>query len=481
MGKKIEPVLYPKYIEKEFKTRVLAFYDADVITLENQDIHKIFDFSTLLCTTFEHQLLTFTRSIPTFPYLEQVIAAGFKPFCSEEGTPLGIRLKGARNTSRWIASATAWGFEDYLEAFHGSYQEAIVSWLALMREAYTLGNVGTQPSPGSWGQAMFRQSFKEQYGESWRVHRHRRPPGSYAEKIRYESSGARSEVLQLNVAFDIAYENDRKNSYGASLAEAQPTGKTYRIFSDVSDYSFYFVECEVTIHAQLALGVFPVRVSTGRVRHPVFPTQPGIYRCWLWHREITLCREEGLHVRIIGGFAWREATYDFQPFVEKLSQLRDSAPDPIKPLIKLALVATVGRLGMPEEQYTLVPWDSREVGDRAVAEAGIAYDWWIHQEHNSYPQSMPHIFSHVLMLTRLALYQMAKRCMQEELNVIATNTDAVITEKKPAIPLKGEQVETGDWTALELHHVKVTANRHLDSDEKSVHPGIPRHIFKSQQ
>lgn len=477
-----KPILYPKYIEKEFKSRTLAFYEDGCILLENQDIHRIFDFSTLLCTTFEQQLLTFTRSIATFPYLKEVIAAGFKPFCSEDGTTLGIRLKGAKNTSRWIANASAWGFEDYLEQYQGSLEEALLSWLALMREAYTLGNVGTPPSPGSWGQAMFRQQFKALYGEEWRAKRHRRPPGSYAEKIRYESSGARSEVLQLNVQFDIAYENDRKNSYGASLAEAQPTGKCYRIGGNhLEEWPFYFVECEVTIHVELALGVFPVRVSTGRIRHPVFPTNPGTYKCWLWHREIAVCREEGLTVIVKGGFAWQEATYDFAPFVEHLSKLRDAAPPHIKPLIKLALVAMVGRLGMPEEQYTLVPGEYRQPGDKALSEAGVAYDWWVHQEFNSYPQSMPHIFSHTLMLTRLALYQMAKRCMVEELNVIATNTDAVLTEKKPEIPDKGEVVQTGEWTALELHHVIVKANRHLDSDEKSVHPGIPRKVYNHRE
>lgn len=474
MGKQ-QPVLYPKYIEKEFKNRTLAFLDdMNVVTTEQGDIHIIGDYSTLLCLTFNQNLLTFSLNIPRFPWLAQVIAGGNKPFCNEDGIPLGIRLAGSRNTSRWIANAIPWGAEEYIDTY------GVRAWLALMRQAYDMGGVGTPPSVGGWGQAMFRASFQEQYGQEWRYKRHRRPSGSYAEKIRYESSGARSEVLQLNVTYPVAYENDQHNAYGASLAHAQPTGKCYRVRGKGAlDYLFYFVECEVTIHEPLMLGCFPMRTGQGRERHPVFPIQPGTYRAWLWNREIAVCQQEGLTVQILAGFAWQEATYDFAPFVEKIAALRNAAPPAIKPLLKLALVAAVGRLGMPEERYVIVPGEQRKEGDRAIGQAGIAYDWWIHQETESYPQSMPHIFSHTLMLCRLSLYQMAKRCMEAELNVIATNTDAVITEKRLSeIPMKGEPVNTGDWTAFELHDVVVKANRHLDSREKSVHPGIPRNIPK---
>lgn len=147
----------------------------------------------------------------------------------------------------------------------------------------------------------------------------------------------------------------------------------------------------------------------------------------------------------------------------------------MQPLLKLALVAFTGRLGMPEERYVLVSGENYQEGDRCIASAGIAYDWWIHQEFNAYPQSMPHIFSHTLMLCRLSLYEKTKYMMEQEMNVIATNTDAVITQKRDdTLPLKGEHVETGEWTALELHEVIVKANRHLNSLEKNVNPGIPK-------
>jgi len=459
------PVLFPAYIEKAFKDRTLAYFEGDHLITETGDIHLCPDFSTFLCTTFEHNLLVFLLSVPTFPFLEQAIAfPGNKVLCTEEGKPIGIRLLGARRSTRWVVSAASWGAETLS-----------LEWLQLLREVYDQAGVGVQSTPGSLGMALFRKSFEELHGEQWREKRLRRPPGPFAEKIRYESSGARSEVFQLNVQFDIAYENDQHNGYGAALAQFQPAGKTYRVRgAAVRHYAFYFVECEVTIHNTLDLGVFPVRVSEGRNRHPVFPRDVGMYRTWLWNTEIKLAEREGCHIKILSGYGWKEATSDFQPFVQHIATLRDQAPPEIRPYFKLALVAMVGRLGMSADRYKLVAGDEREEGDRCVCDAGIAYDWWIHQEHDSYPQSMPHIFSHTLMLCRVSLYEMAKRCMQEELNVIATNTDAIITEYKPAIADKGEQVETGEWTALELHHVIVTANRHLDSDEKSVHPGIPK-------
>lgn len=474
------PVLFPAFIEKEFKDRNLGFLShGNQIMTERGESFVIDSFSTLLLTCFNHDLLVFTDELATFPWLGQVIAMGDKPFCSEQGDVLGIRLRGAKNTSRWIASATAWGHAEYQEealAKGLSLAEATLSWLAMMRKAYIAGGVGTSPSPGAWGMAMFRQTFKELHGEDWKAKRHRRPPGSYAEKIRYESSGARSEVLQLDVRYDLAYEIDRKNAYGAALSEAQPTGKTYRVRGDaVQFYPFYFVECEVTVHEELPLGVFPLRQGEGRNRHPVFPTAAGTYRTWLWNREVDVSRRDGLTVVIVAGFGWTEATFDFQPFVEKVAELRDSAPKELQPLLKTALVAFTGRLGMPEERYVLVSGNDRAEEDRALGFDGVVYDWWIHQEFNAMPQSMPHIFSHILMLCRLSLYEKAKWSNEQGLNVIATNTDAVLCERTDAsIPAKGKPVNTGDWTALELHHVVVPANRHLISDEKVTRPGIPK-------
>lgn len=462
------PILFPAYIEKEWKSRVLALYDGHSIITETGEAYVIHNFSTLLITVFEHNLLTFMLNLPTFPYLEQVIAMpGSNCCCTEQGKPVGIRLKGAKNTARWIVNAGAWGCE-----------ELTIGWLQLMRRIYERAGVGTPATPGALGSAIFRKTFKQQHGENWRHHRHRRPPGPYAEQIRVVSSGARSEVFHLNVMYKIAYENDQHNGYGAALLEFQPTGKTYRVRGKaVRHYPMYFVECEVTIHESLLYGVFPMRVSDGNGRntHPIFPRSPGVYRAWLWKEEIDLCQQEGLTVSIKSGFAWKEVTDDFGPMVQELARLRDESPESEAGYFKLALVAFTGTLGMPTERYNLVSGDERKPGDRAIGDAGTVYDWWIHAEQNPYPQSMPHIFSHTLMLCRLSLFGMMKQATLEELNIIATNTDAVVTEKKSVnLPVKGTPVNTGEWTSFELHDVVVKANRHLDSREKSVHPGIPK-------
>lgn len=462
------PILFPAYIEKDWKSRTLAFYDGHDIVTETGEPYVIHNFEQLLTTIFEHNLLTFMLDVPTFRYLDKVIdMPGSNCCCTEQGKPIGIRFKGARNTARWIINAGSWGYDGSGSA---------LKWLKLMRRVYNRAGVGTPSTPGSLGSAIFRKSFQEQYGENWRDHRHRRPPGPYAEKIRSESSGARSEVFQLNVQFDIAYENDQHNGYGAALSQFQPSGKTYRVRGEaVRHYPMYFVECSVEIKEPLLYGVFPIREKEGRNTHPVFPREPGLYRAWLWKEEIDLARLEGLAVSIKSGYAWREVTDDFAPMVAELARLRDEASDEESGYFKLALVAFTGTLGMPTERYHLVSGDERQPGDRAIGDAGAVYDWWIHAEQNPYPQSMPHIFSHTLMLCRLSLFAMMKRATLAELNIIATNTDAVITEYRDAtLALKGERVETGDWTARALHDVIVKANRHLDSREKSVHPGIPK-------
>lgn len=465
MDEEYVPILYPAYIEEQYRERTLAYFENFQIVTEHGLTLSVENLSTLLITLFDHNLLTFMQSIPTFPWLAELVALEHRVDCSEQGMARSIRIKGARNTSRMLVGAASWGAD-----------ELSVDWLQRLRSLYQTTQVGTPASPGSLGQALFRKSFKERYGEDWQEHRHRRPPGPYSAKIRQESSGARSEVFHLNVAFDMAYEHDQHNGYGAALAQAQPAGKTYRVRGNaVINYLFYFIECEVHIVQPLRLGCFPVRVGESRYRHPTFPTAPGSYRTWLWKEEIELARREGCTVKTLAGFGWKVATTDFAPYVESIARLRDSAPPEIAALLKLALVASVGHLGMPEDRYTIVSSKDRKYGDRCLSDAGLAYNWWIHQEQDPYPQSMPHIFSRVLMLCRLSLYEMAKRCMEEELNIIATNTDAVITERKlAAIPMKGAIVKTGDWTALELTNVIVPANRHLHSDQKNVSPGVPK-------
>lgn len=458
------PLLFPKYIEKRWKDRTLAYFLEQQLTLETGDIHIIDDFSTFVEKVFSLNLLTFTLSLPTFPYLQQVLALGDDVYCTQQGRPLGIRLKGRNHTTRWIISAQSWGAVSLSPA-----------WLQELRDVYCLTNVGTQSTPGALGSAVFRQSFKDTYGLTWKAQRHRRPPQPYCDMITQESSGARSEVIQLGVQFDLAYEVDRHNGYGAALLEGQPTGRTYRVIgSSTAGYLFFFVQCRIIIKEPLLLGPFPVRVGTKTQRHPVFPTQPGQYETWLWGEEIAVCQAEGLEVTILGGLGWKESTHDFLPVVERLARLREEAPPELAGYFKLALVAFIGRLGMPGERYSLVSGDHRGPADVAACDAGIAYDWWIHQDTDSYPQSMPHIFSHTLMLCRLALFEKARLYAQQE-QLIATNTDAcIVSAYTPNLPEKGRPVETGEWTQRRLHHVVVKANRHLDSDEKTVHPGIPR-------
>lgn len=480
----VAPILYPAYIERKIKDRTLAFFDNYMLTTEQGFVHNDVDnYDKFVDILFTHNLLTFSFSPASFPWLDVVIASGNKPPADKKGRVRGIKIKGARNTTRWVADSHIWGYDGWREVAPKQWEPyPVLEWLATMREVFNRAGVGPRMSPGSWGQAMFRRTFKEMYGENWREQRHRRPSEPHVQLMQREGSGARSEVFHLNTAFDLAHEHDQHNAYGHALSQPQPTGKEYRVGpASAHAYVFYFVECEVTIPSDLPAGIFPVRVGEMHNRYPTFPTRAGVYVTWLWGEEIQLARSEGCTVVIKSGIGWKEATYDYAPLVDYIANLRDSAPEPLQGYFKLGLVAFTGSLNQPTERYTLVPGSQRERGDTCVADLQDCYDWWIHQEHDAYPQSMPHIFYHTLMLCRLSLYDMLKRCMQAELNVIATNTDAVITEKRlQEIPLKGEQIETGDWSAMPLHNVIVMANRHLDSDEKSVHPGIPRNIPKNR-
>lgn len=477
------PFLWPRYVEKKWASRTLAAYvSPDMLIAEDGMEYPIHSFTDFIIASFASNLLIFINEFTDFPYLEECLGRGDYVPCTERGRPIAIKMRGTRGKTRWIVAAGTWQTEEEKE------EGLSVAWLKRMREFYEYAGVGTQSTPGAEGQALMRKSWQEQFeGESteyipgWKFHRHQRPPQVACFQIRETSVGARSDTISVNQQFETAWSIDEKNAYGAGLSRL-PTGYCYHIFpgeGQTDGYETYYVRCRVTIHRELALGPFPIRLLSDFGKYvPNYPEQPGEYITWLWREEVEKAREKGCTVETYEGWGWEEWTNEFQPFVDMMSRLRDEAPnEEIANRIKKTLVAAVGRFGMPPGLNVLVPEEQAGPDDICITNRdGEALNWFVHWIPDKNPTTMPHWFFYIIMRCRLALFDQIER-FAERGELISSNTDGFIVKPDADVsmyPDRGPEVKTGQWRKELIHEVIVPAPRHLESREKWVTPGIPK-------
>lgn len=456
------PILFPPYIGKKI-CRGLAALFPDFLLLESGERLGFTDEEELVSLLFSENLLTLVESVADLPdaLIELAIEHGVV-YCTKEGKPRSLKIKGPKNTTRWLIDLSAWGEEATLS----------LDFLKQLRKLFDLCKVGTPPTSGALGMALLKKNWRDLYGDDWPEHRHRRPPEGVCQELRARGTGARSEVEEeaLGALIEQCIELDRKNSYGADLCEV-PTGPTVRfLFGDVAEFACYVGECQVTIAEPLSYGLFPVRVGEERI----YPTAPGRYTAWLWSPEITFLREQGLTVEVGAGYGWYQMTRDPETFVKLMEKLRDKHPD-LADQIKGALVKTVGRLGMDNKSYQLTQGET----DRQVSTNGRVYDWFVEEIIEINRNTMPHWFWYVLMQTRLALTKEALTWQKKEM-LLATNTDAVYLSPVADMSLYVKatlkhSVNSGEWSWSTRNALPAQpmfpANRHLISREKRATPG----------
>lgn len=456
-----QALLWPRYIEKSFTERTLAYVDGNSLVVESGLVLVFATFTEFVSLIFQHNLLTFVKSLASFAFLSELVKFA-KVFCQKTGVPIAARMRGKKNSTRWLVQLTSW-----------DYPAPTPEVLVELRATYEHCQVGTPNTPGALGQALLRKCWLEEYGQDWRKHRHQRPPAVVCQVLGEQGTGARSETLTPGVEYDVVNELDEKNAYADKFTRV-PTGRCYRAMRvEPTEMATYFGECTVEISERLLYGCFPVRTDVG----PFYPTAPGMYTAWLWREEIELARMEGCRVTFQHGWSWARFTEEPRVWVEKMNRLRDTAPTPgVAAHIKHAIVAAIGRFGMKPETYGLVPGSERGPGDLPIADDGIVYDWWIHKEIEYAPQTLEHWLQYTLMMCRLSLYHQAIKWMRQEM-LIATNTDAVYVKEEADVsdyPEKASGQAPGTWRKTMLHRFRSDKPRHIRSQEKTTLPGVAR-------
>jgi hypothetical protein len=471
-------------MEKSITNRVLSYYDpvGYCFYQEDKSMIELEDtFNGFLSTIFDYNLLVFCDDIMQFPYVGNIINyPKALVFGNKKGNALCAKIKGLRNTTRWIVQASSWSSVCSLE------------FLKDLRDTFDHCKVGTFGTPGGLGQGLMRKSYQDTFGEHWKHHRHTRPCTPCQKDILGNMTGGRVDTPGLGQMYEKLYELDKKNAYLSHYGK-HPGGSAIRIVAGgVQDYITFFCRCTVTIQELLPLGPFPVRKKQEGDKQDVvsYPVYPGVYEAWMSRERVEVCEQLGCSIEIHEGWAWDHWTYDNIGYVNLMELLRDTAPPNVEPYIKQAAVSGIGRHGMSSELLTLVGADRRSDNDEQVVatwshEEGIggAYSWWIHHEKDFKQANQTHWFWYTIELCSIDLFIKALEYAKRGL-LASTNYDAVfVTQDMDNTPWKEDAnlAKSGTWRKTELHSLlypepdnMIPAPRAVSSREKNRRPGVKK-------
>lgn len=461
MGK--DTAIYkPLYIEKQLRVRALAGFIPGLLVTESGTQYECYDAGTLIKCLFAENLILFVRRFSDLPEMEKMMDGAKNIYCNKEGRILAFVLEGARRKTHWIVEVEDWG-----------YAVPVAEVLRELRATFDHCGVGPQNSPGGLGQALMRKSLKDQYGDNWYQHRHRRPSQPVVDILRANSFGARQDAVDAR-HFDEAIELDMKNAYSFNFRKL-PTGICSRTYKEAAwQHATFFAPVRITISKPLKLGLFPIRNLDKSISYPI---EPGGYDTWLWREQCEFLKARNLTVEITGpGLAWEEFTTDMEAWSLLMEHLRDTAPSEMTALhIKLATVAGIGRENMPDLKYSIQ--ETGELGiDIPLIMDGLALDWWVHAEHEERPNTLPHWYFYGVAMMALAL---TIKAFEYQDYLIGTATDAVyLRVDAPGLdqyPGKEEEnVPSGTWRKLRHTNVRRWKLGRFKSDQKIVMTGVKK-------
>lgn len=480
--KKIKPRLWPKYIEKKFKSQTIAgFSSPDMIITEQNDRFSCPDVSSLIIHLFDKNLLLYVRKFPDIPYLSDIWKIARDTWCDEFGNVRCIIIEGQRRSTRLIVAIESWG-----------YATPIVDVLKELRLTFSYLGVGTPSTPGSAGQALMRLAWKYQFADDWWNHRHRRPPCPAIDDLREHAPGPRIEVFS-NIVYKKAWELDLRSAYLHYFRQV-PTGICSRTYKEsCKEHLVYFTEVTVTILTPLPIGFFPVKSEDGIF----YPTELGTYHVWLWSMQVAFAEKyfkESVSIQYTGpGWAWDEMTKDTEGYTLLMEWLRDNVPDYVKSLnldeqtsgkleetisrhVKLVTTAGMGRHNLPDKRYQII--ENGELGaDKPVVSNGSAYDFWIHETIDPHPVTMPHWFYFVVICCNIAVTRLALKYREY---LLAIRTDSIVVsfeaDVTDFIDKNSEKIDTGEWGKTLLTNVNISNKSGLLSDQKVRLPGVKKDV-----
>jgi hypothetical protein len=480
--------MYPRFLVKTKPKRVLAYMDMIIddgiyvpfLFTEGGETYRVESYAAFKPLCFRDNLLVFTSSVPSFPWLDEAIKED-QVMCTKKGTPTSIRLKEGAKT-RWVGTFNSWDMEPGLLS------------IMLIRKFLDYLDVGDYPTIGAVGNATMNTMWSQ-----YLLPRHTTMNG-YAESfMREHMVGGRVDTPGLDNRYERLIEYDLTSAYLSNYTR-QPTGtsvffRSPKVISQsghrlsIDQFVTYFASCTVKIQNDhvLPLGPFPLRVTRKGKPGVEYPTEPGEYIAYLWKEQVELCRGLGLHVSVHYGFGWWELTYDTEAWCEHMYQQKVRAPTKVdEELTKRAINAAIGRQAMAPMYYSLVSEEHATPDElfRPIVENGEAYPYYVRIREDFDSANMLHWNAYTLMKTSVQVFEMALPFARDR-RLVCTNYDSVTVlpgddpceEYGEVYPKNSERMRhltPGMWRWQELTNCWIKAPRSIICDQKDIQPGVLR-------
>ena len=458
--------MFPAYTRDSGPDRTLALYEAKTkrITTEHGEVLPTGSYEALVSHMFESNLLVYVHKISLLPFIGDMIDDHAATcICDKKGRLSCVRVKRGKQT-RWVVQLASWDLPPEPAS------------LPKLRQMFDYMGVGTSNTPGALGFAKMLSVWKKA-----RLGRHTVCNGFGQRFIKATMSGGRVDTPALGhtAPYMRVIELDRTSSYLAEFKKPQPCGTTVRFGNGrVDKFTTYYGNVIITILEKLPLGPFPVRQSKNGKEWIEYPTEPGQYFAVLWKEQVEICRAAGCDVQVLDGYGWKEMTEDNAVWCDTMYDLKIHAPDDFtETSIKKSIVAGIGRHGMSDSIYRLVPESLAEYEDVPFVDNGEMYTWYIHENTDFFSVSMVHWFAYTIMLAAVELYKFALPYAADG-RLLATNYDSCIVIPSPGdmekYPSRADSRELtpGTWRWEVLTNVWIVAPRSVVCDQKAILPGI---------
>lgn len=425
------------------------------LVTEDGEVIRYADDAGLVDELFARGLALYVTSLPAWPAFERLRHdPGAIVTCTQDGSPLLLRIRRGRQSRSIVASRVAWG------------NPATPALLLAVRACHQYLRVPLTSTAASMGQATIRRAWpKDAPIES-------RPHDSAWRFLRAGVAGGRVDTVLPRKRFAILWEADINDAY-LSAARRLPSGTAVywhgargEAEPAVGATGFFLACVTIPKGISLALGPFGVRAESGALAYPTHPgTYPAVY---LWSEDIALLRSRGIVVELLRGWYWQRWSRALGTWATRMHRLRAQAPAELAPFVKQAIVAAIGRFGGDRVRYRLS--ETFEPGDRPIVDpvAGpLAV--YVRAEPSDRGECLAHWSGYILAAIRRRLWALASP-LAERGTLVATNYDAVYSTVRP--PGVRPSARLGGVKLATLTNAVVPAARQIVSDGKVRLPGV---------
>lgn len=360
------------------------------------------------------------------------------------------------------------------------FEENSRDWIECIRRTAKILDCGDYDTPGSLGEATLSKFWTENgLRRIWRL------PEDLSDMFDIYSVGGRAEILgQGNMVYPNSCEIDLSSAYPTAVARGIPAGSIvyHGRDCDWKDREAAYGLWRITVHDDIPFSPIPVRNWQSKGSPIGWKLDSGWeFEYAGWDDEIKALVSTGsASAEFIRGWSWLRLSSFLAPWIDQLKSMRVKADENGEPTIakqiKQVMNAAIGRWGMSNDQWTVVPDPIAkiEMGDLPIefgrGTTGMEYNgWltgiWVRPVADRARKTMPyHWSSYVKMAVRMELWRKALEEMSRGSTVLSLNFDSILMSDRPQgsndMDVAAAQADhPWDWKIARTGEAQVPYNR----------------------